>query len=175
MVRYVVRTWEEDSAFAEVPQDNVDRKKRGWTFDTTPNKMDSQFFLETLLKGTDRGSQAAGSSPAPVEHQFRLQSDAALARHPVTACTWQSFVGKLHPLSYLGNVINLSSVVGNPALMSKQFGKAMEKLAVVGQKVSSLTDCSEVIPLPEAYGDAPIYPSGKSLRDVEVSVRDVEI
>ncbi|KZW03321.1 Mn peroxidase MNP6 [Exidia glandulosa HHB12029] len=132
-------------------QDNVDKKKAGWTFDTTPNKLDSQFFLETLLKGTDKGRQVTGSSPSPgLEHQFRLQSDYALARSPITSCTWQSFVG-------------------NPALMSKEFGKAMEKLALVGQTAASLTDCSEVIPTPEVFTDAPMYPAGKSRRDVEVS------
>ncbi|EJD40872.1 generic peroxidase [Auricularia subglabra TFB-10046 SS5] len=137
-------------------QKNVDKSKSGYTFDTTPDKLDSQFFLETLLKGTEKGRTAFGTAPAPVENQIRLQSDYALARHPLTSCTWQSYIN-------------------NQKLMSTQFGKAMEKLAVLGQRKASLYDCSEVIPTPAAYNTPATYPAGKSSRDIEASLTTLDM
>ena len=59
--------------------------------------------------------------------EMRLQSDAAFARDPRTACTWQSFVN-------------------NQQLMANRFQAAMKKLAILGHVRSSLVDCSEVVP-----------------------------
>ncbi|KAI5121583.1 hypothetical protein M0805_009454 [Coniferiporia weirii] len=51
----------------------------GLPFDSTPDKFDSQFFVETQLNTTLPG-------------EVRIQSDGALARDSRTACTWQGFV-----------------------------------------------------------------------------------
>lgn len=47
----------------------------------------------------------------------------------------------------------------------------MAKLAVLGQNVDALTDCSEVIPVPSvAQSNVGTLPAGKTLQDIEVSV-----
>lgn len=78
-------------------QDEIEPDIDRTPFDSTPGEFDSQVFLEVLLKGN---VLPAGLGPgqgevlSPLEGEFRLQSDAAFARDPRTACTWQSFVGE---------------------------------------------------------------------------------
>lgn len=123
-------------------------------FDSTPFDFDTQFFLETLLKGDGaafgrRGPNVTGgetTSPLAASGAMRLQSDFALARDPVsiiflsdkgralilfqrTACEWQS-------------------MVDNQRLMVDNFQNAMKKLAAVGQNTRKLVDCSDLIPQP---------------------------
>lgn len=43
----------------------------------------------------------------------------------------------------------------------------MEKLAVLGQDVSTMVDCSEVIPTPPAHHGRAYFPAGISYGDVE--------
>ena len=63
-------------------------------FDSTPGAFDSQFFVETLLKGTlfPGDGPNDGEVLSPLGGEFRLFSDANIARDPRTACEWQSFI-----------------------------------------------------------------------------------
>ena len=103
--------------------------------DTTPFIFDSQIFLEVLLKGVGFPFNVTNptggevESPLPAEGEVRLQSDFALARDNRTACDWQNNIG-------------------NHASMAANFRNAFAKIAVVGQDVSSLIDCSEAVPEP---------------------------
>lgn len=75
-------------------QDHVDETIPGTPFDSTPGTFDSQFFVETLLKGTlfpGNGSND-GELLSPLGGEFRLFSDANIARDSRMACEWQSFV-----------------------------------------------------------------------------------
>jgi len=112
--------------------------------------MDTQFYLETLLKGKPglNLTQVRGSLEAPLEGQFRLQSDVAIARHPLTACAWQS-------------------MIDNQSQMTQRFGAAMEKLSLLGQNKARLLDCSEVIPVPASLSQRAYYPKGTSEKDVD--------
>ncbi|KAK0439587.1 heme peroxidase [Armillaria borealis] len=117
-----------------------------------------KFFVETLLNGTDwpGDGEHVGEAKSPLDGEFRLLADHRLARDPRTACHWQSFIS--HPES-----------------IAPRFKRAMEKVAVIGQDVNSLVDCSEVIPEPEAFEvPLPHLPAGKSLGDIEASCPDVE-
>lgn len=62
--------------------------------DTTPELFDTQFYVETLLRGRvfpgTGGNQ--GEVESPFSGELRLQSDSLLARDARTACEWQSFV-----------------------------------------------------------------------------------
>jgi hypothetical protein len=51
---------------------------------------------QVLLKGTKYpggGQNKTMQAKSPSSHEFRLASDAALARSPTTACRWHSFLG----------------------------------------------------------------------------------
>ncbi|THU92899.1 manganese peroxidase 3 [Dendrothele bispora CBS 962.96] len=130
--------------------DLVDPTIPGTPFDSTPGIFDSQFFIETQLKGTlfPGTSGNEGEVMSPLRGEIRLQSDAELARDPRTACEWQSFIN-------------------NHAKMQSEFKAAMLKLSLVGQDKRRLIDCSEVIPVPKAVTNKPHLPAGSSLRDVE--------
>ncbi|KAJ6571094.1 manganese peroxidase isozyme precursor [Mycena capillaripes] len=133
-------------------QDHVDASIPGSPFDSTPGVFDTQFFIETLLKGTlfpGNGSNQ-GEVQSPLAGEFRLQSDFELARDPRTACEWQSFVD-------------------NQDLMTTKFRAAMSKMAILGQSRDLLTDCSEVIPTPKSVSTTPTLPAGKTLDDIEAS------
>ncbi|KAL1942763.1 hypothetical protein VTO73DRAFT_5003 [Trametes versicolor] len=130
--------------------DEVDPTIPGTPFDSTPELFDTQFFIETQLRGTGfpgtAGNQGEVLSPLPGE--MRLQSDSELARDSRTACEWQS-------------------MVNNQSKMMTAFAAAMAKLAVIGQDVSQLIDCSEVIPMPPPPASAAHFPAGLSNADVE--------
>ncbi|KIJ56361.1 class II peroxidase [Sphaerobolus stellatus SS14] len=138
--------------------DHVDPTLDAAPFDSTPFTFDTQVFLEVLLKGT--GFPGLGNntgevmSPLPVTSdkdvgELRLQSDFALARHPVTACTWQGFVNEQEK-------------------MASAFKAAMAKLAVNGQDTRHFVDCSEVIPTPVPAVKKPAtFPATKTRKDIE--------
>nr|AZJ17938.1 manganese peroxidase [Irpex lacteus] len=152
-------------------QDHVDPTIPGTPFDSTPSEFDPQFFVEvsfnhaivkrsdlrvllqTLLKGTlfpGNGSNV-GELQSPLRGEFRLQSDALLARDPRTACEWQSFVN-------------------NQRLMVTKFEAVMSKLAVLGHNPRDLVDCSEVIPVPpRAKTNVAVLPAGKTRADVQAA------
>ena len=74
--------------------DHVDPTIPGTPFDSTPFTFDTQFFVETQLRGTrfpgTGGNQGAVESALAGE--IRLQSDHNFARDSRTACTFQGFV-----------------------------------------------------------------------------------
>ncbi|KAJ7749470.1 manganese-dependent peroxidase [Mycena metata] len=133
--------------------DDVDPILSGVPFDSTPAVFDTQFFVETQLRGTlfpgTAGNQ--GEVESAVAGVLRLQSDALLARDASTACLWQANVN-------------------NQALMASSFQKAFAKMQIVGQDASKLVDCSDVIPQPPALPAASakaFFPPGLSVKDVE--------
>jgi hypothetical protein len=54
--------------------------------------------------------------------------------------------------------------------MSTTFGAAMAKLAVLGQDVKKMVDCSEVIPVPKPFTGKAMFPAGLGRQDVEQAV-----
>ncbi|KAI0681745.1 fungal versatile peroxidase from pleurotus Eryngii [Earliella scabrosa] len=137
-------------------QDTIDPTIAGQPLDSTPSAFDAQFFVEVLLKGVEfpgNGSNV-GESKSPIPGEFRLLSDELLARDARTACQWQSFVT-------------------DQELMVQRFTAAMAKMAVLGQDVSTLTDCSDVIPKPPVLASkVALLPAGKSIDDIEASCQD---
>ncbi|KAK0212397.1 manganese peroxidase 1 precursor [Desarmillaria ectypa] len=120
-------------------------------FDSTPGLFDTQVFIEVQLRGTSfpgtGGNQ--GEAESPLAGEIRIQSDASLSTDSRTACDWQSFAN-------------------NQAKMQTDFKAAMLKLSVLGQDVSKMVDCSEVIPVPlAASAHAAHLPAGLSMNDIE--------
>ena len=58
-------------------------------------------------------------------------------------------------------------MVANQQLMMSNFATAMKKLAVVGQDVNALVDCSELIPAPPPLNVAVTFPAGSDASDVQ--------
>lgn len=107
---------------------DVDPTVPGSPFDSTPEIFDSQFFLETQLKGTaftGRGP-VQGEVTSPLRGEFRLQSDFAIARDQRTACEWQSFVN-------------------NQTKVQQMFQFVFHDLSILGQNIDDLVDCTEVV------------------------------
>ena len=119
-------------------------------FDSTPNLFDTQFFIETQLRGTlfpgTGGNQ--GEVESPLKGEMRMQSDHLLARDSRTACEWQSFVN-------------------NQAKLQSAFKAAFRRMTVLGHDESSLIDCSDVVPVPPAPASAAHLPAGLTHNDVE--------
>ncbi|KIJ47125.1 class II peroxidase [Sphaerobolus stellatus SS14] len=138
--------------------DHVDPKFKAAPFDSTPFDFDTQIFVEVLLRGVGfpgtGGNQGEAESPLPLTNgedvgELRLLSDQTIARDSRTACTWQGFVNQQEK-------------------MASAFQAAMAKLAVVGQDVSSLIDCSEVVPIPvPSSGKPATFPATKTIADIE--------
>jgi len=130
--------------------DLVDPTIPGTPFDSTPGVFDTQFFIETQLRGTSfpgtGGNQ--GEVESPLKGEIRLQSDSELARDARTACEWQSFVG-------------------NQAKLQSAFKAAMLKLSTLGQNTAKMVDCSDVIPVPKAVTGSPHFPASLSKANVE--------
>ncbi|KAJ7628949.1 heme peroxidase, partial [Roridomyces roridus] len=74
--------------------DDVHPDLSGLPFDSTPSVFDTQFFVETQLRGTafpgSSGNQ--GELASGIAGEIRLQSDHLLARDTPTACLWQANV-----------------------------------------------------------------------------------
>ncbi|OJT02974.1 Manganese peroxidase 3 [Trametes pubescens] len=132
--------------------DHVDPTIPGTPLDTTPELFDTQFFVETLLRGTlfpgTSGNQ--GEVTSPLSDELRLQSDSLLARDPRTACEWQSFVN-------------------NQAKLQSAFKAAFGKLTVLGQDPNDFIDCSDVVPTPSASESNAHFPAGITHDDVQQS------
>ena len=59
-------------------------------------------------------------------------------------------------------------MVANQQLMMSNFQTVMKKLAVVGQDVNSLVDCSDLIPSPPpAVKQHATFPAGTNAQDVQ--------
>jgi len=131
-------------------QDHVDPSVHGSPMDSTFDSFDNQIFIEVQLRGTGfpgvGGNQGEVQSPLPGE--MRLQSDHLLARDSQTSCFWQALAADRN-------------------LMKTEFQAAMNKLAVLGQNVAALTDCTEVIPIAAPISFEPHFPAGKTHADVE--------
>lgn len=137
--------------------DTIEPGLRGVPFDTTPSEFDSQFFLETLLKGTafpGTGNTTAGEVKSPIAGEIRIASDEQLARDARTACDWQDFAT-------------------DQAKMSREFGAAMLKLSLLGQDKRKLIDCSEVIPQAKPLkGDKRAhFPAGLSKKNLQLTCK----
>ncbi|KAJ7192621.1 manganese peroxidase 1 precursor [Mycena pura] len=133
--------------------DDVDPTMEGVPFDSTPSVFDTQFFVETQLRGTlfpgTGGNQ--GEVESAIAGELRLQSDSNFARDSATACLWQENVN-------------------NQAHMASSFQLAFAKMQVLGQDTSKMVDCSEVIPIPpplSAGAAQAFFPPGLSIHDVE--------
>lgn len=130
--------------------DHVDPTIPGTPFDSTPFTFDTQFFVETQLRGTlfpgTGGNQ--GEVESPLAGEIRLQSDSELARDSRTACLWQANVNQ-------------------QTHMANSFAAAMAKLAVLGHNTADMVDCSELIPTPPPFADVATFPAGINFNDVE--------
>ncbi|KAH9847429.1 manganese-dependent peroxidase [Lenzites betulinus] len=135
--------------------DHVDPTIPGTPFDSTPEEFDTQFFIETQLRGTlfpgTAGNQ--GEVQSPLHGEIRLQSDFELARDQRTACEWQSFVN-------------------NQAKLQSAFKAAFAKMTVLGSNVRDLIDCSDVVPTPPAPASKAHFPAGQFRNDVEQACRN---
>ncbi|KAM5530971.1 hypothetical protein V8D89_015353 [Ganoderma adspersum] len=135
--------------------DHVDPSIPGTPFDSTPELFDTQFFIETQLRGTlfpgTGGNQ--GEVESPLHGELRLQSDSELARDSRTACEWQSFVN-------------------NQAKIQSAFKAAFRKMTVLGHDESQLVDCSDVVQTPPAPASNAHFPAGLSNADVEQACAD---
>ncbi|KDR73358.1 hypothetical protein GALMADRAFT_101039 [Galerina marginata CBS 339.88] len=131
--------------------DDIVPNQQGVPFDQTPDVFDSQIFVDVQLRGTlftGQGGQQ-GEVQSAVQGLVRLQSDHLLARDSATNCEWQS------------NVNNHAKLVSN-------FASGVQKLALLGQVKSQLTDCSEVIPAAIPFsGASPTLPPGLKMTDIE--------
>ncbi|KAL1948470.1 hypothetical protein VTO73DRAFT_12545 [Trametes versicolor] len=129
---------------------DVDPTKSGLPFDSTPELWDTQFFLETQLRGTSfpgsGGNQ--GEVESPLAGEIRLQSDHTIARDSRTACEWQSFVD-------------------NQPKAQQMFQFVFHDLSIFGQDINSLVDCTEVVPIPAAPQGHTHFPAGLSNADIE--------
>ena len=119
-------------------------------FDSTNGIFDTQFFVETQLRGTlfPGDGPNEGEVMSPLRGEIRLQSDHLFARDSRTNCFWQANVNQ-------------------QAHMTSTFTAAMAKLNVLGQDVSTLIDCSDVIPQPPPFTAQATFPAGLSNADVE--------
>ncbi|TFK65297.1 manganese peroxidase 1 [Pluteus cervinus] len=132
--------------------DTVDTTIPGTPFDSTPSIFDTNIFIDVLLNGTifPGTGNNSGEVMSAINGTMRLQSDFELAHDPRTACTWQKFA------------------TDQPS-MASQFGSALYKLSIIGQKLEDLTDCSELIPQAKPFKDVPQFPPGQFLRDIQQS------
>ncbi|KAI9062857.1 class II peroxidase [Trametes sanguinea] len=134
---------------------DVDPTRSGLPFDSTPELWDTQFFVETQLRGTlfpgSGGNQGEVESALPGE--IRLQSDHTIARDSRTACEWQSFVG-------------------NQTKAQQMFQFVFHDLSILGQDINQLVDCTEVVPIPAPPVGSVHFPAGITHADVEQACAD---
>ncbi len=72
---------------------------------------------------------------------------------------------------FLMRIISMTVFTDNPALMRSEFKSAMLKLSTLGQDLTQMVDCSEVIPQPlAASAHGPHLPAGQVMRDIEQAV-----
>ena len=140
------------SAHTVAAADRVDDTIPRTPFDSTPELFDTQFFLETQLRGQTFPGQPGiqGEVTSPLRGEMRLQSDHLLARDSRTACEWQSFTN-------------------DQEKFQETFPDVFGRLGLLGVDQSSLIDCSEVIPVPPPLprGSRPHFPAGKTASDIE--------
>lgn len=54
--------------------------------------------------------------------------------------------------------------------MTSSFAAAYAKLQVMGQDVSNMVDCSDVLPIPKPFTGQATFPAGQNHNDVEQAV-----
>ncbi|KAH8102147.1 prepropeptide lignin peroxidase [Cristinia sonorae] len=143
------------SAHTIAAANDVDPNAAGAPFDSTPFTFDTQFFLETQLRGQDftgKGT-AQGEVTSAVKGVMRLQSDHLLARDSRTNCEWQSFVN-------------------NPQKLHDRFIDAWLKISLLGNDQDAMIDCSEVIPEPTTINVQATFPPTLSNKQVEQACAD---
>ncbi|KAF7760650.1 CAZyme family AA2 [Agaricus bisporus var. burnettii] len=130
--------------------DTIEPGLRGLPFDSTPGEFDSQFYIETMLKGTV--FPGVGGNPgevkAPIPGEIRISSDERLARDDRTACDWQHFAT-------------------DQKKMAQEFSKAMVKISLLGQDKSKMVDCSDVIPQATPLRSKSYFPANLTVQDLE--------
>ncbi|KAJ8483448.1 hypothetical protein ONZ45_g6156 [Pleurotus djamor] len=135
--------------------DHVDETIPLTPFDSTPSIFDSQFFIESQLRGTFFPGTGGnhGEVESPIRGEMRLQSDHLLARDPVTACEWQS-------------------MVDNQEKIQELFPPTILKLTQVGQDASKMIDCSDVLPVPPPLIGTAHLPASLTHNNVEQACAD---
>ncbi|KAI0820293.1 heme peroxidase [Trametes gibbosa] len=78
-----------------------------------------------------------------------------------TSCEWQRLITLIEQ--------KLTTPPANPDDMVVKFVQTVKKLSLLGFDESSLTDCSDVIPVPSGSPAAGVLPAGKSLDDIDAS------
>nr|P11542.2 RecName: Full=Ligninase H2; AltName: Full=Diarylpropane peroxidase; AltName: Full=LG4; AltName: Full=Lignin peroxidase; Flags: Precursor [Phanerodontia chrysosporium]CAA33621.1 lignin peroxidase [Phanerodontia chrysosporium] len=139
------------SAHSIAAANDVDPTISGLPFDSTPGQFDSQFFVETQLRGTAFPGKTGiqGTVMSPLKGEMRLQTDHLFARDSRTACEWQSFVN-------------------NQTKLQEDFQFIFTALSTLGHDMNAMTDCSEVIPAPKPVNFGPsFFPAGKTHADIE--------
>ncbi|TFK27230.1 peroxidase [Coprinopsis marcescibilis] len=123
--------------------------------DSTPQVLDSQFYIETSLKGTIQSGPNLGFAEvrSPIQGEFRMKADADLARDPRTSCRWQE-------------------MATSNELVRIRHRAAMAKMSVLGFDRASLIDCSDVIPTPQSLNALPSIPAGLTQADFDNSCPD---
>ncbi|KAI0358487.1 lignin peroxidase isozyme [Trametes cingulata] len=129
---------------------DVDPTVPGSPFDSTPEIWDTQFFIETQLKGTTFPGTGnnQGEVASPLAGELRLQSDFAIARDNRSACEWQSFVN-------------------NQEKAQAMFQFVFHDLSILGQDINSLVDCTEVVPVPAPVQGVAHFPAGLTVADID--------
>ncbi len=142
------------SAHTIAAADRVDDTIPRTPFDSTPEVFDTQFFIETQLKGSTFPGQpnVTGESLSPIVGEMRLTSDFLIARDSRTACEWQSFTN-------------------DQGKFVETFPDVFGRLGLLGVDQSTLIDCSEVIPQPPPLpaGSIPHFPAGSTIDDIEAA------
>ncbi|KAI0800324.1 Mn peroxidase MNP5 [Fomes fomentarius] len=140
------------SAHTIAAADLVDTSIPRTPFDSTPEIFDTQFFIETQLRGQTFPGKGGvqGTVTSPLHGEMRLQSDHLLARDSRTACEWQSFTN-------------------DQGKFVETFPDVFGRLGLLGVDQNTLIDCSEVIPEapPLPANIRAHFPAGKSAADVE--------
>ena len=138
------------SAHTVAAADRVDDTIPRTPFDSTPEIFDTQFFIETQLRGQTFPGRSGlqGEVTSPLRGEMRLQSDHLIARDSRTACEWQSFVN-------------------NQPKIQGRFHDAFHDLSLLGQNIDDLIDCSEVIQTPPPPASNAHLPAGLTAEDVE--------
>ncbi|THV00251.1 heme peroxidase [Dendrothele bispora CBS 962.96] len=101
------------------------------TFDTTPEIWDIRFYAETKRNDSDPGV-------------FRLPSDLAFSHSSLTQDDYNRFVGSL----------------STQEDWAREYADAHEKMSMLGQDVSALTDCTEIMPEAIHLRDITVTSSG---------------